>query len=60
MAHTAEETLTEAQKVYAQAHETSPTHPGEDIEWWVADEEHSTFAVGTWGADAISFRDYQP
>lgn len=60
MAHTAEETLTEAQKVYAQAHAVSPTHPGEDTEWRIADEEHNTFAVGTWADDALTLREYKP
>lgn len=69
MAHTAEETLTEAQKVYdgqegrQNAHEVSPTHPGEDLEWWVTNEEHETFAVGTWadeGGTEINFRNYKP
>lgn len=60
MAHTAEETLTEAQKVYPQADEVSPTHPGEDVEWWVTDVEHNTFAIGTWDESSISFREYKP
>ena len=60
MAHTAEETLTEAQAVYPQAYEVSPTHPGEDAEWWVADSEHDTFAVGIWEGSSITFRDYHP
>lgn len=60
MAHTAEETLTEAQKVYTQAHEVSPTHPDEDVEWWVADADCNTFAIGTWDESSISFREYKP
>lgn len=60
MAHTAEETLTEAQKVYPSANEVSPTHPGEDAEWWVADEEHETIAVGIWDDTQITFRGYHP
>lgn len=67
MPHTAEETLTEAKKVYdgqegrSLADEVCPTHPGEDIEWWITDVEHNTFAVGTWqDATTITFRDYKP
>lgn len=60
MAHTAEETLTEAKKVYSQADEASPTHPGEDDEWWITDNEHNTFAIGTWDDSTIAFREYKP
>lgn len=66
MPHTAEETLTEAQKVYdgqegrALADKVSPAHPGEDDVWWVTDMFDNTFAVGTWSGATISFRDYRP
>lgn len=60
MAHTAEETLIAAQAINPVAHEVSPTHPGEDNEWWVANEEHDTFAVGTWAGDDLTLREYRP
>ena len=58
--HTENETLTEAQKAYPQAHEVSPKHPGETSEWWVADSDHNVFSIGVWDGDSISFRDYKP
>lgn len=65
--HTAEETLVEAKKIYdgeegrQLADKVSPTHPGEDNEWWVTDMFDNTFAVGTWDSDTtMTFRLYKP
>lgn len=60
--HTGAETLEKAQAEYpGRAHEVTPTHPGEDAEWWVADENHDVFAVGTWDSDTtMTFRNYKP
>lgn len=67
MPHTAEETLAEAVKTYdgqegrPLASGASPTHPGEDEQWWITDAEGNTFAVGTWTDETtILFRDYKP
>lgn len=62
MAHTAEETLEKAKIAYTdQAHEVQPTHPDEDIEWWIADASHEVFAIGVWSDNTtMSFRPYTP
>lgn len=60
MGHSHDDVLAAVKLVLIEAFDVSPTHPGEDTEWWVTDQEGATFALAWYDGDTLYTRHYHP
>jgi hypothetical protein len=62
MAHTHDEVLAAVKAdFYPQANDVAQIYPDNDLEWWVVDDGHNTFAIAWYDeSDILNARPYHP